>query len=71
MIFQGYKQKKDYREMKYFVLEQMASFKVHKLSSVLCTPEMCLFFFPAVAFGLIKEIVSVDKTSLPEKFVSF
>lgn len=31
--------------MKYLVLELMASFKVHKLSSVLCTPEMCLPFF--------------------------
>lgn len=77
-MLQGYKQEKDCKDMKYLVLEQMAGFKVHKLSSVLQFSLLkCglfffffLFFSVAIAFGLIKGIVSVDKTSLLEKFVS-
>lgn len=54
MMLQGYNQEKDCREMEYLVLEQMASFKI--LSSILCTPQMCLFlfFFPSYSIWFNK-----------------
>lgn len=62
VTLQGYKQEKDCREMKYLVLEHMASFKVHTFFGSLHTWNVlgCLlgFFFPSYSIWLNKRYCS-------------